>query len=167
MILFLMMASENESWDECSLALLILHIIWSKTQMIKVWKKNVKFTLRHMLVHTSSKKSLRTPNSAPISTKKFWMPRFLSSAKPGRMSPRFRSKSLTLTPWLCNNSTNWCASKEPKKGHWREWTQYVYFKFRKKGKVTQFFNDYWIIFKSGSLPNERSKENTSKCWFLS
>ena len=167
MILFLMMASENESWDECSLALLILHIIWSKTQMIKVWKKNVKFTLRHMLVHTSSKKSLRTPNSAPISTKKFWMPRFLSSAKPGRMSPRFRSKSLTLTPWLCNNSTNWCASKEPKKGHWREWTQYVYFKIRKKGKVTQFFNDYWIIFKSGGLPNERSKENTSKCWFLS
>ena len=48
MILFLMMASENESWDECSLALLILHIIWSKTQMIKVWKKNVKFTLRYL-----------------------------------------------------------------------------------------------------------------------
>lgn len=67
----------------------------------------------HMTHLTSSKKSLRY--SAPISTKKLWMPRFLKSANPGLMSPLLRSNSLTLMPWLCNNSINWWASKEPKK----------------------------------------------------
>ena len=44
---------------------------------------------------------------------KLWMPRFRSWAKPGLISPRFKSKSLTFTPWLCSISINWWASKDP------------------------------------------------------
>ena len=79
--------------------------------LTKLADKKADFSWTIPAFMASSKNSFKY--SWPISTIKCWIPLFRNFANPGRMSPRFRSKRFTLTPWFCKISITLWASKEP------------------------------------------------------